>query len=133
MSLILVDGVAELVFVAVDVLRPVFAVLASVYPSLIEFGLDDEDAIDGYYDVVYLCAVAVVCEQKVIYDFVTVAWQFFQDGGHSLFPDFAFSGQEAEKYNCQEADYYRYYSHSIRTLSPQLCDFDKSTKLFGDY
>ena len=54
MSLILVDGVAEPVFVAVDVLCPVLAVLASVYPSLIEFGLDDEDAIDGYYDVVYL-------------------------------------------------------------------------------
>ena len=59
MSQILVDGVAELVFVAVDVLCPVLAVLASVYPSLIEFGLDDEDAIDGYYDVVYLCAVAI--------------------------------------------------------------------------
>ena len=52
-------GVAEPVFVAVDVLCPVLAVLASVYPSLIEFGLDDEDAIDGYYDVVYLCAVAI--------------------------------------------------------------------------
>lgn len=59
MSLILVDGVTELVFVAVDVLCPVFAVLVSVNPSLIEFGLDDEDAIDGYYDMVYLCAVAV--------------------------------------------------------------------------
>lgn len=59
MSLILVDGVTEPVFVAVDVLCPVFAVLASVNPSLIEFGLDDEDAIDGYYDMVYLCAVAV--------------------------------------------------------------------------
>lgn len=42
-----------------SVLCPVFAVLASVNPSLIEFGLDDEDAIDGYYDMVYLCAVAV--------------------------------------------------------------------------
>lgn len=59
MSLILVDGVTELVFVAVDVLCLVFVVLASVNPSLIEFGLDDEDAIDGYYDMVYLCAVAV--------------------------------------------------------------------------
>lgn len=59
MSLILVDGVTESVFVAVDVLCPVFAVLASVNPSLIELGLDDEDAIDGYYDMVYLCAVAV--------------------------------------------------------------------------
>lgn len=71
-------GVAEPVFVAVDVLCPVLAVLASVYPSLIEFGLDDEDAIDGYYDVVYLCAVAIAWEQKVIDDFVAVFGQFFQ-------------------------------------------------------
>lgn len=72
MSLILVDGVTEPVFVAVDVLCPVFAVLASVNPALIEFGFDDEDTVDGYYDMVYLRTVAVACEQKVIYYLGTI-------------------------------------------------------------
>lgn len=67
MSLVLMNRIAELVFVAVDVLCPVFVVLASVNPSLIEFGLDDEDSVDGYYDMVYLRTVAVACEQKGIY------------------------------------------------------------------
>lgn len=107
MSQILMNRITELVFVAVDVLCPVFAVFASVNPALIEFGLNYEDSIDGYYDMVYLRAVTVACEQKVVYDFVAVFREFFQDGGHPLFPDFAFGWQKEEKYNYQNADYYR--------------------------
>lgn len=80
MSLVLMNRISELVFVAVDVLCPVFAVFASVNPTLIELGLDDEYSIDGYYDMVYLRAVAVACEQKVIYYFVSVHWKLFQNG-----------------------------------------------------
>ena len=58
-ALVLMDGVSEPIFVAVDVLRPVFAILASVNPALIEFGLDDKDAIDGNYNVVNLGTVPV--------------------------------------------------------------------------
>lgn len=74
MSLVLMNRIVELVFVAVDVLCPAFAVFAAVNPALIELGLDDEDSIDGYYDMVYLHTVAVACEQKVIYYFVSVHW-----------------------------------------------------------
>lgn len=108
MSLVLMNRIAELVFVAIDVLCPVFAVFASVNPTLIELGLDDEDTVDGYYDMVYLRAVAVACEQKVIYYFVSVHWKLFQNGCHSHLPNFAFGWQEAEeKYNYRDADYYR--------------------------
>ena len=43
---------------SVDVLCPVFAVLAAVYPAFVEFGLDDEYAVFGYYYVVNLSGVA---------------------------------------------------------------------------
>ena len=106
MSLVLMNRISELVFVAVDVLCPVFAVFASVNPTLIELGLDDEYSIDGYYDMVYLRAVAVACEQKVIYYFVSVHWKLFWNGCHQHFPNFAFGWQkEEEKYNYWNADY----------------------------
>ena len=49
MSGILEYGITESVFVAVDILSPKLAVLSSVYPAFVEFGLDDEYAILGYY------------------------------------------------------------------------------------
>lgn len=45
---ILMDWVSQGVFVSVDVLCPVFAVLASIYPALVKFGLDDEYTVYGY-------------------------------------------------------------------------------------
>ena len=45
MSGILKNGIAESVFVAVVILSPKLAVLSSVYPAFVEFGLDDEYAI----------------------------------------------------------------------------------------
>lgn len=54
MTGILKNGIAERVFVAVDVLGPVFAVLATIYPSFVEFSLDDEYAVLRDYQMVYL-------------------------------------------------------------------------------
>ena len=42
---ILQDRVVELVFVTVDVLRPVFGVLTTINPAVVVLGLYDEDAI----------------------------------------------------------------------------------------
>ena len=42
---ILQDRVVELVFVTVDVLRPVFGVFTTINPAVVVLGLDDEDAI----------------------------------------------------------------------------------------
>ena len=58
MSGILEYGITEGVFVSVNVLCPVFAVFTSVYPAFVEFGLDDEYAILGYYYMVNLCGAA---------------------------------------------------------------------------
>lgn len=51
---ILQDRVVELIFVAVDVLRPVFGVLTAVNPAVVVLGLDDENAINRHDQVVYL-------------------------------------------------------------------------------
>ena len=51
---ILQDRVVELVFVTVDVLRPVLGVLTAVNPAVVVLGLDDEDAIYRHDQVVYL-------------------------------------------------------------------------------
>ena len=40
MSLILIDGISQTIFVAIYVLRPVFTVFPSIYPSIIEFCLN---------------------------------------------------------------------------------------------
>ena len=45
MTLILFYGVVQLVFVAIDVLCPIFIIGATVYPTLIVLGFNDEDAI----------------------------------------------------------------------------------------
>ena len=57
-SLVLMYGVAQGVFVSVDVLCPVFTVLTAVYQAFVEFGLDDEYAVFGYYYVVNLGGAA---------------------------------------------------------------------------
>ena len=123
MALILMDGVSEPVFVSVDVLRPVFAVLASVNPALIEFGLDDEDAIDGNYNVVNLGAVPVAGEKKVVDDLVIGFGKPRQNGGNPFLSDFAFGRDEPEEqyddYNC---DYYEKNLHTL--IEPErLCKY----------
>ena len=54
MAGILQDRIIESVFVAVDVLRPVFGVLTAVNPAVVVLGLDDEDAINRHDQVIYL-------------------------------------------------------------------------------
>ena len=56
--MVLMYGVAQGVFVSVDVLCPVFTVLTAVYQAFVEFGLDDEYAVFGYYYVVNLGGAA---------------------------------------------------------------------------
>ena len=55
---VLLYGIAKGVFVSVNVLCPVFAVFASVYPAFVVFGLDDEYAVFGYDDMVNLGGAA---------------------------------------------------------------------------
>ena len=57
-SFVLMYGIAQGVFVSIDVLCPVFAIRSSVYPAFVEFGLDDEYAVLGYYYMVNLCGAA---------------------------------------------------------------------------
>ena len=45
MALVLFDGIIQLVFVAIDVLSPIFTVSTTVYPTLVVLGFNDEDAI----------------------------------------------------------------------------------------
>ena len=65
MAGILQDRVVELVFVAVDVLCPVLGVLSAVNPAVVVFGLDDEDAIYRYDQMVYL-GTAFGCRNRHI-------------------------------------------------------------------
>lgn len=65
-SLILKDGVIELVFVSPDVLRPMFTVFTSVNPALHVFGFDDKDAILGNHHVINLRRVPVVFNEQVV-------------------------------------------------------------------
>ena len=75
-SVILMDGVPELVFVSIDVLRPVIAVFSSVDPALVCFGLDDEDTVNRYDYMINLCGISVVLDEKVVDDLVSVFWEF---------------------------------------------------------
>ena len=58
MSGILKNGIAESVFVAVDILSPKLAVLSSIYPAFVELCLDDEYAVYGYDNMVNLGGAA---------------------------------------------------------------------------
>lgn len=70
------DGVPELVFVTIYVLCPVVAMFSSVDPALICLGLDDENTINRYDNMVNLSCVSVVLDEKVIDDFVSVFREF---------------------------------------------------------
>ena len=45
MGVVLKEWVEQLVFVAVDVLSPFLCVFGAIDPTLVVFGLDDEDAV----------------------------------------------------------------------------------------
>lgn len=46
MSIVLAYGVSELIFVAVYVLCPVFALFSTIDPSFVRLGFDNEDSVD---------------------------------------------------------------------------------------
>ena len=85
MALVLKDWVVDLVFVAVDVLCPVFGVLASIYPAFVVLGLYDEDAIYGYYQVIYLRAAFWCRDGDVVQHSVLVFWKVVKLSCDNLF------------------------------------------------
>ena len=80
MGVVLEEWVEQLVFVAVDVLCPFLCVFGAIDPALVVFGLDDEDAIWGHYNVVYLRGSRAGCvgNHDVIKDGVFGLWESVQ-------------------------------------------------------
>ena len=81
MTGILKNGIAERVFVAVDVLGPVFAVLATIYPAFVEFSLDDEYAVLRDYQMVYLSGASRRGTQQNVVDDTIL---FFRQSGKDV-------------------------------------------------
>lgn len=54
-GVVLEKRIEQLVFVTVDVLCPFLRVFGAIDPSLVVFGLDDEDAVWGHDNMIYLC------------------------------------------------------------------------------
>ena len=53
-GVVLEERIEQLVFVAEDVLCPFLCVFGAIDPALVVFCLDDEDAVWGHYNMVYL-------------------------------------------------------------------------------
>ena len=85
MTVILMDRIPELILIAVDVLCPIFTVLASVYLTFVCLGFNDKYTIYGYDYVVDLCCISVVCDEKIVNDFIFVFMKALEHEGHSLF------------------------------------------------
>ena len=80
MGVVLEEWVEQVVFVAVDVLCPFLCVFGAIDPALVVFGLDDEDAIWGHYNVVYLRGSRAGCvgNHNVVKDGVFGLWESAQ-------------------------------------------------------
>lgn len=92
---VLVDGVEEGVFVAVDVFGPVFAAFIVVDEAGVGFGLDDEDGVGGNDYVIDFGGVSPVVEEQVVDDFVFAVGQAAKDGGDMFLATAAFWDQSA--------------------------------------
>ena len=92
---VLVDGVEEGIFVAVDVFGPVFAVFIAVDEASVGFGLDDENGVGGNDYVVDFGGVSPVVEEQVVDDFVFAVGQAAKDGGDMFLATAAFWDQSA--------------------------------------
>ena len=92
---VLVDGVEEGVFVAVDVFGPVFAAFIAVDEAGVGFGLDDEDGVGGNDYVIDFGGVSPVVEEQVVDDFVFAVGQAAKDGGDMFLATAAFWDQSA--------------------------------------
>ena len=65
-SLILPEWISKLVFMTIDILRPILAVLSAINPSLVVFCLYYEDPIDRNNHMVNLGAMTSRLKQQVI-------------------------------------------------------------------
>ena len=95
---VLVDGVEEGIFVAVDIFGPVFAALIAVDEAGVGFGLDDEDGVGGNDYVVDFGGVSPVTEEQVVDDFVFAVGQAAKDGGDMFLATAAFWDQFQESH-----------------------------------
>lgn len=102
---VLVDGVEEGIFVAVDVFGPVFAVFIAVDEAGVGFGLDDEDGVGGNDYVVDFGGVSPITEEQAVDDFVFAVGQAAKDGGDMFLATAAFWDQSAAEKKKQDCDY----------------------------
>ena len=63
---VLLEGIAEMVSVAVHVLRPLVCVVIAVNPARVVFGFNNKNTVSGNHDVVYLHRIAVALEIDII-------------------------------------------------------------------
>lgn len=90
MSLVLANGIVELIFFAVDVLRPVFRILIAEYPPFVAFRFNNEKAEGRNHNVVYLRGASArsAKEQHIVHDviFVRQSQQFIVHPFFRKFP-----------------------------------------------
>ncbi len=76
MALVLLDRIIQLIFLAIDVLGPIFAVGPTIYPARIILGLNNKDAIFRHHHMVNLGSVPIgMVDKQIIHNLVFVAWQ----------------------------------------------------------
>lgn len=64
MPFILPQWIPQFIFVAVDILGPILAVLPTIDPTPIVFGLNNEYPIDRNDHMIYLCTVSNLLNKK---------------------------------------------------------------------
>ena len=72
MSFILPKRIPQFIFVTIDVLCPIFAVLTTVNPTLIILGLNDEEPIYRNNHMIDLSTVSSILNHEVIDNLVLV-------------------------------------------------------------
>lgn len=91
MALVLLDRVIHLVFLAIDVLGPIFAVDPTIYPARIILGFNEKDTIFGHHHMVDLRGMAIgMANQQIINDKVFVSRQPRQNPGNTFLTHFTF-------------------------------------------
>ena len=75
MTFILEYWIVELVFLSINVLRPILTMLAAINPTVVILCLNHKDSVYGHNYVVYLRGAVWSRENDIIYDYVFVSWQ----------------------------------------------------------
>ena len=83
MSIVLFQGISEMVFVTVNVLRPLVAIIVAIYPTRIVLGLDDKNAIGRNHDMINLYGIAVPLYNNVVPNVIFIG-KLLQNGEYSL-------------------------------------------------